>query len=90
MQVPGLPDRGSRDSSFLNFDAEELQASLANVEDMMQDLDFDGIISLEDLASLDMDMTRQAKTLLESPEIHKAMREAQKALQGLKFGSDRI
>ena len=38
-----LPDRGSRDSSFLDFDAEELQASLANMEDMVQDLDFDGL-----------------------------------------------
>jgi hypothetical protein len=85
-----LPDRGSRDSSFLNLDAEELQASLANVEDMMQDLDLDGFISLEDMASLDLDMTRQAENLLESPEIQKAMREAQKALQDLKFDSDRI
>ena len=35
-------------------------------------------------------MTRQAKNLLESPEIQKAMREAQKTLQDLKFDSDRI
>jgi len=57
---------------------------------MVQDLDFDRIISLEDMASLDLDMTRRAKSLLESPEIQKAMREAQKALQGLKLGSDPI
>src|SRR6185369_9011534 len=73
-----LPDRGSRDSSFLNLDAEELQASLATVEDMVQDFDFDGIISVEDMASLDLDMTSNAKNLLESPEIQRAMREAQK------------
>jgi hypothetical protein len=90
-----LPDRGSRDSSFLNLDAEELQASLANVEDMAQDLDFDGTISLEDMASLNankalLDMARQGTELLQSPEIQKAMREAQKVLQDLKFGSDRI
>jgi predicted metalloprotease with PDZ domain len=90
-----LPDRGSRDSSFLNLDAEELQASLANVEDMVQDLDFDRIISLEDMASLDrnmafLDMTHQERNLLKSPEIQKAMREAQKVLQDLKFGSDPI
>ena len=79
----------------MNLDAEELQASLANVEDMAQDLDFDGIISLEDMASLNanralLDMARQGTELLHSPEIQKAMREAQKALQGLKFGSDPI
>ena len=90
-----LPDRGSRDSSFLNLDAEELQASLANVEGIAQDLDFGGIISLENMASLNankalLDMARQGTELLHSPEIQKAMREAQKALQDLKFGSDPI
>ena len=78
-----------------SLDAEELQASLANVEDMAQDLDFDGIISLEDMASLNanralLDMARQGTELLHSPEIQKAMREAQKALHGLKFDSDPI
>jgi serine protease Do len=90
-----LPDRGSRDSSFLNLDAEELQSSLANVQDMVQGLDIDGIISLEDTASLHrnmalLDMSHLQKDLLQSPEIEKAMREAQKVLQGLKFGSDPI
>src|SRR5947209_5103103 len=90
-----LPDRGSRDSSFLSLDREGLQASLANVEDMVQGLDIDGIISLEDMASLDrnmarLDMGRLQRDLLDSPEIEKAMREAQKVLQELKFGSDPI
>jgi hypothetical protein len=90
-----LPDRGSRDSSFLNLDAEELQSSLASVQDMVQGLDIDGIISLEDTASLHrnmalLDMSHLQKDLLQSPEIEKAMREAQKVLQGLKFGSDPI
>src|SRR5579864_9584461 len=90
-----LPDRGSRDSSFLNLDTDELQASLADMEDMVQDLDVDHIMSLADMASLNsnlafLDMTRQGKNLLESPEIQKAMREAEKALQDLKIGSDPI
>lgn len=72
-----LPDRGSRDSSFLNLDTEELQASLADVQDMIQDLDTDHIMS-------------EATNLLQSPEIEKAMRQAEKALQDLKFGSDPI
>ena len=82
-----LPDRGSRDSSFLNLDTDELQASLGDVEDMVQDLDTDDIMPFdEDMASLDrnlviLDMARQGRDLLQSPEIEKAMREAQKALQ---------
>jgi predicted metalloprotease with PDZ domain len=90
-----LPDRGSRDSSFLNLDTDELQASLANVEDMVQDLDTDQFMSLaEDMASLKglsiLDMAGEGRNLLESPEIEKAMQEAQKALQDLKFGSNPI
>lgn len=91
-----LPDRGSRDSSFLNLDTDELQASLANAEDMAQDLDTDQFMSLaEGMASLKgnmalLDMAGQGRKLLESPEIEKAMQEAQKALQNLKFGSDPI
>jgi hypothetical protein len=65
------------------------------VQDMVQGLDIDGIISLEDTASLHrnmalLDMSHLQKDLLQSPEIEKAMREAQKVLQGLKFGSDPI
>jgi len=88
-----LPDRGSRDSSFLNLDTDELQASLANVEDMVQDLDADQFMSLaEDMASLkgNFALLEQGGKLLESPEIEKAMRQAQKALQDLKLGSDPI
>jgi serine protease Do len=91
-----LPDRGSRDSSFLNLDSDELQASLANVQDMAQDLDTDQFMSLaESMDSLKgnlalMDMAGQGRKLLESPEIQKALQEAQKALQDLKFASDPI
>ena len=91
-----LPDRGSRDSSFLNLDPDELQASLGDIQDMVQDLDTDHIISLdEDMASLNgnlalLGMARQGMDLLESPDIQKAIQEAQKALQNLKFGSDPI
>jgi serine protease Do len=93
-----LPDRGSRDSSLLGFDTEELQASLGNIEDMVQDLAGDeDMISLEsDLASLNgnlslLDLDQQGHALLEmTPEMEKAMRQAEKALQQLKIGSDPI
>ena len=91
-----LPDRGSRDSSFLNLDTDELQASLAGVEDMVQDLDTDEFMSLaENTASLKgnmaiLDMAGEGRRLLESPQIEKALQEAQKALQDFKFGSDPI
>lgn len=88
-----LPDRGSRDSSFLNLDTEELQASREAIEDAFQGIDFG---SLDDeLASLNnnmavLDMAGHAGELMNSPEIQKAMREAEKALQDLKTGSDPI
>jgi hypothetical protein len=37
-----------------------------------------------------LDMAGEGTKLLESPEIQKAFQEAQKALHGLKFGSDPI
>jgi predicted metalloprotease with PDZ domain len=88
-----LPDRGSRDSSFLNLDTEELQASLGAMEDAFEGIDFG---SLDDeFASLDnniafFDMSGHANELMNSPEIQKAMREAEKAWQDLKIGSDPI
>src|SRR5882724_1098738 len=91
-----LPDRGSRDSSFLNLDTEELQASLSDIEDTVQDLDCDQMISLDDdLALLNgnmalLDMARQGTDWLQMPEAGKAMQQAQKILQDLKFDSDPI
>jgi predicted metalloprotease with PDZ domain len=91
-----LPDRGSRDSSFLNLDTDELQASLGDIDDMVQDLDTDQFMSLsEDMASLNgkmaiLNMADEGTKFLELPEIQKAFKEAKKALQDLKFGSDRI
>src|ERR1051326_672658 len=88
-----LPDRGSRDSSFLNLDTEELQASLGDMEDALQGMDLDeSLRSLDDeLASLSGNMALlEGQELLNSPEIQKAMREAEKALQDLKIGSDPI
>jgi predicted metalloprotease with PDZ domain len=88
-----LPDRGSRDSSFLNLDTEDLQASLGAMEDAFEGIDFG---SLDDeFASLDnniafFDMSGPANELMNSPEIQKAMREAEKAWQDLKIGSDPI
>jgi serine protease Do len=88
-----LPDRGSRDSSFLNLDTEELQASLGAMEDAFEGMDFG---SLDDeFASLNsnmelLDMVKHQSDLLHSPEMQKAMREAEKALQDLKIGSDPI
>ena len=91
-----LPDRGSRDSSFLNFDTDELQASLGDIDDMVQDLDTDQLMSLdEDMASLNgnlafLGMAEEGRNLLQSPEIQKALQEAQKVLRDLKLGSDPI
>jgi hypothetical protein len=91
-----LPDRGSRDSSFLNLDVEELQASLGDIEDTVHDLNCDQMISLDDdLVSLDanmalLDMARQGTDWLHIPEAEKAMQQAQQILQGLKFDSDPI
>ncbi|HEX3092309.1 MAG TPA: hypothetical protein VHW72_06790, partial [Candidatus Angelobacter sp.] len=92
-----LPDRGSRDSSFLNRDTEELQASLGAMEDAFQGIDLDEslrslddeLVSLNDNMAL-LDMARHGQELLNSPAIEKAMREAEKALQGLKIDSDPI
>jgi predicted metalloprotease with PDZ domain len=92
-----LPDRGSRDSSFLALDTEELQASLAGVEDTLNDIDTEGaLITLDgELASLDgnlalIERSHQGAELLDSPEIQKALHEAEKALHGLRIGSDPI
>ena len=89
-----LPDRGSRDSSMLGVDAEELQASLGNINEMVQGLDLSSLAN--DLASLNgslalLDLERQGHTFMEmTPEMEKAMRQAEKALQQLKIGSDPI
>jgi membrane-associated protease RseP (regulator of RpoE activity) len=92
--VVTLADRGSRDSSMLGFDTEELQASLGNVEDMLQRLAGDeGMISVEgDLASLSGNLLDLSQgSLLEiTPEMEKAMQQMEKTLQELKIGSDPI
>jgi serine protease Do len=92
-----LPDRGSRDSSFLNLDTEELQASLDGMEGAFQGMDLDeSLRSLDDdFASLSsnmawLDMEQHGRDLMNSPEIEKAMREAEKTLHDLKIGSDPI
>jgi len=92
--VVTLADRGSRDSSMLGFDTEELQASLGNVEDILQGLaGNEGMLSLEgDLASLSGNLVDLAQgSLLEiTPEMEKAMQQVEKSLQELKIGSDPI
>ena len=97
-----LPDRGARDSSSLDLDTDELQGSLSGLGDMLQVpdgelLETDGnMIELSaNMAALTqnlslLDMSQQSIQLLDSPEIQKAMRQAQKALEGLKIGSDPI
>jgi serine protease Do len=96
-----LPDRGSRDSSMLGFDSEELMASLGNAEAMLLDLEDlqgeDGIFSVGDeLSSLHgklniLEWDQKNNEFLDlTPELEKAMREAEKALQHLKIGSDPI
>jgi len=92
-----LPDRGSRDSSFLNFDTEELQSSMDAVEDAFQGIDFDESLSTldDELASINgnmalLDMAHHGQEWLNSPEMEKAMREAEKVWQDLKITSDPI
>jgi hypothetical protein len=74
-----------------------MQAAMDAVEDSFQGIDFDESFSTldDEFASLNdnmalLDMARHGQELLNSPEIEKAMREAEKALQGLKIGSDPI
>jgi hypothetical protein len=43
-----------------------------------------------DMASLDRNMALLGRKVMQSPEIEKAMRQAQKALQNLKIGCDPI
>lgn len=82
-----LPDRGSRNSSsLLEFDSENLRASLGDAFDVLTD-------SSVDLAPLGA----QLELLEIQPQAKKAMRNAQrelerakKILQGLHFGSDMI
>jgi membrane-associated protease RseP (regulator of RpoE activity) len=67
-----LPDRGSRDSSWLELDGEDLQASLENAAEALQALD------LRELAPLRLDV----EPLLDaSPALDRAMREAERELQ---------
>ena len=73
-----LPDRGSRDSSMLDLDTEEL-ASLGNVGDLLENLNEDeGIVSLSDnLATLNdnvklLDLEQQFEI---APETEKLLQE---------------
>jgi len=93
-----LPDRGSRDSSMLDFDSEELVASLGNAESMVLDLqDDEGLLSLGDQISelrgklnmLEWDQkSNEFKDL--TPELENAIREAEKALKQHLKASDPI
>jgi C-terminal processing protease CtpA/Prc len=92
-----LPDRGSRDSSLLDLDSEELMASLGNLDAMVLDLQGDDLQGIgDDLASLRgtlkvLELDQQGKELLDlTPELENAIREAEKALHHLKIGSDPI
>ena len=83
-----LPDRGSRDSSRLEFDSEELMASLDEAAGALEGLD------LEELAPLHIESERFLQL---SPQLNKAMREAEreferagKAWQELKLDHDFI
>jgi serine protease Do len=82
-----LPDRGSRDSSMLELDPEELTASLDEAAAALEGL------NLRELAPLHI----EGEFLNLSPEIDRAMREAErelerggKVLQELKIGHDFI
>jgi predicted metalloprotease with PDZ domain len=85
-----LPDRGSRDSSQLLFDSDELQSSFQDAVDVFDTLD------LGDMASLRLQLDDEP-ILQITPEAEKAMRDAareleraQKTLQELKLDHDFI
>jgi serine protease Do len=89
-----LPERGPRDSSMLDIDTEELQASLENVQTMMHSLNENkGLASLADnltALSANEGLLNLAQHMQITPEIEKAMKQAEKALQNLKIGCDPI
>jgi hypothetical protein len=63
------------------------------MEDAFQGMDFGSLDDELDSLNNNMavfDMAGHASELMDSPEIQKAMREAEKALQDLKIGSDPI
>ena len=83
-----LPDRGSRDSSMLGLDTTDLQASLGDVQDLLQNLNQDeGLASLADnLATLNdsaslLDKVQQFEI---TPETQNILRQTEKLLQDLK------
>jgi serine protease Do len=97
-----LPDRGARDSSSVVIDDEDMQSSLSGLDDVLENLDLDMLDNDGDMIELSanmaaltqnlslLDMSQQSIQLLGSPEIQKAMHQAQTALQELKIGSDPI
>lgn len=90
-----LPDRGSRDSSSLSIDDEDLQASLGNISGMLQELDsLDALVVLDDnMASVNEALKAfdgELPSLEIGPEMEKALRQAGKALQQLKTCPDPI
>jgi serine protease Do len=84
-----LPDRRSRDSgALLDFDSEELAASLANMDGLLQALSENGVL-------IPGQLNDQWLAIL--PDSEKAMRDAareldraNKVLQGIHFGPDLI
>ena len=84
-----LPDRRSRDSgALLEFDSEELSASLANMDDVLRELSENGVL-------LSGQLNNHVLELLPDPEktMHDVTREldrANKVLQGIHFGPDLI
>jgi len=72
--VVTLPDRGSRDSSWVEFDSDGLLASLDQASSALQVIDLDSA-ALSELGSLDSTLE------LIRPETEKAMRDAERELE---------
>jgi serine protease Do len=87
-----LPERGARDSSMLNPD--ELQDSLENAQGFLQNLtENENLISLaNNLTTLNtsVDLLDRAQHVQMTPEVEKAMRQAEKLLEELQIGSNPI
>ncbi|HEU4414126.1 MAG TPA: PDZ domain-containing protein [Candidatus Angelobacter sp.] len=90
-----LPDRGSRDSSFLVIDDADLQASIGNISGMLENLDLSNamVVIDDNMASVEQAMKAfdgKLPSMEISPELEKALRQAGKALEQLNTCPDPI
>ncbi|HZU30983.1 MAG TPA: PDZ domain-containing protein [Candidatus Angelobacter sp.] len=82
-----LPDRSSRDSSYLDLDTEDLQASLGSIPEVFSNLSDDvQVLSLDDLSSLgdSLAILNNGKALLDLqnlPAVKDSLKQTQRELQ---------